>query len=216
MLVSRPQEADMDGSEPGDHWRNVYETKGATGVSWFQHSPEPSLRMIRKTGLRVGSRAIDVGGGASSLVDRLLDDGFHMTVLDIADNALDIARSRLGARAKDVNWIAADITQWRPIGTFDLWHDRAVFHFLTEPEQRLGYMAALKASLAPSGWVVMATFAPTGPERCSGLPVHRWSPTELAAELGNAFQLVESAEEAHETPSGSRQLFTWTLFHRVR
>lgn len=205
----------MDSSDAKEHWQNVYGAKDAADVSWFQPSPEPSLRMIRRTGLGVGSRAIDVGGGASSLVDHLLDNGFHMTVLDIAHGALDVARSRLGARAKDANWVVADITKWRPTEPFDLWHDRAVFHFLTEPEQRLGYIAALKAGLAPSGWVVMATFAPTGPERCSGLPVHRWSAPELAAELGDAFQLIESAEETHETPSGARQVFTWTLFRRV-
>jgi len=204
----------MEGSEPGSHWQNVYASKDAANVSWFQSSPEPSLRMIHKTGLAAGARAIDVGGGASSLVDHLLDDGFRMTVLDVADSALDVARSRLGVRARDVTWIAADITAWRPTETFDLWHDRAVFHFLTEPDQRARYIEALKSSLAPSGWLIMATFAPSGPETCSGLPVHRWSASGLAAELGDAFHLIESEEETHETPSGSRQVFTWALFRR--
>ena len=206
---------EMDHSDAKAHWRNVYGTRDATTVSWFQSSPAPSLDLIRKTGLGPGSRAIDVGGGASSLVDRLLDQGFRVTVLDIADSALDVARSRLGARAEDVNWVAADISLWKPTETFDLWHDRAVFHFLTEPEQRAGYIAALKAGLAPGGWLVMATFAPAGPQRCSGLPVRRWSASELASELGGAFQLIQSAEEPHATPSGSQQLFTWTLFRRV-
>ena len=205
----------MDDSEAQPHWQGIYATKDAAEVSWFQPTPEPSLRMIHKTGLEAGAHIIDVGGGASSLVDELLDSGFRVTVLDIARNALDVARSRLGPRARDVNWVVADITRWRPTEQFDLWHDRAVFHFLTEPEQRAQYIGALKAGLAPGGWLVMAAFAPTGPERCSGLPVHRWSAPELQAELGEDFEMVESAAETHETPWGSQQAFTWTLFRRV-
>lgn len=197
------------------HWQNVYRTKSSADVSWFQPSPELSLRMIAKTGLGRGSAVIDVGGGASSLVDQLLADGFRVTVLDIADSALDVARARLGTRAADVDWIVADITAWQATDRFDLWHDRAVFHFLTEPDQRARYIAALKASLRPAGWLVMATFGPDGPQTCSGLPVHRWSAPDLAAELGGAFRLVESLAEDHETPWGSRQAFTWALFRRT-
>jgi trans-aconitate methyltransferase len=204
----------MDDRAAQQHWQAVYRTKTPTEVSWFQSSPEPSLAMIGQTGLGAGSRVIDVGGGASSLVDRLLDEGFAVTVLDIADSALEAARSRLGPRAQAVTWIAADITEWRPAAGFDLWHDRAVFHFLTEPGQRASYKAALRAGLAPSGWLVMGAFAPNGPERCSGLPVRRWSTPELAAELGEDFQLIQSAEEVHQTPSGGAQAFTWALFRR--
>lgn len=205
---------EKDGSSA--HWQGVYLAKGAAEVSWFQPSPEPSLRLIAKTGLTNGAAVLDAGGGASTLVDHLFDEGFRLSVLDIADSALDVARSRLGPRAAEVTWIVADITEWRPTGQFDLWHDRAVFHFLTKPEQRARYLAALKAGLAPSGWLVMATFAPGGPDRCSGLPVCRWSAPELAAELGDDFRLVESVEERHLTPSGVQQAFTWTLFRRAK
>ena len=205
----------MSDADTAQHWRTVYATKAATAVSWHQPSPTPSLKLIAKTGLGPGARVIDVGGGASSLVDRLLDQGFQVCVLDIADNALEIARSRLGERAQGATWIVADITDWRTSAQFDLWHDRAVFHFLTEPKPRARYLATLKTVVVPGGWVVMATFAPSGPDRCSGLPVQRWSAEALTAELGEEFRLVESAEETHETPGGARQAFTWTLFRRV-
>jgi 2-polyprenyl-3-methyl-5-hydroxy-6-metoxy-1,4-benzoquinol methylase len=213
--LKRSKEDAMQTPDNTQHWRDVYASKDARSVSWFQGSPTPSLRLIGTSGLGPGSRAIDVGGGASSLVDHLLDQGLEVTVLDLAPEALDVSRARLGARATAVRWIAADITQWEPSGQFDLWHDRAVFHFLIEPAQRAAYRAAMETGLKPGGWLVMATFAPQGPDRCSGLPVQRWSAADLASFLGEQFQLIASAEEAHETPWGAPQIFTWTLFRRA-
>lgn len=210
-----PRRLRVDDSEQERHWRRVYETKAADEVSWFQASPAPSLDMISKAGLAPGARIVDVGGGASTLIDHLLDQGFQVTGLDIADSALDVARARLGDRSARATWIATDVTTWRPEAQFDLWHDRAVFHFLTDPGRRAQYIAALRAALAPSGWVVMATFGPEGPEKCSGLPVRRWSAQGLAAELGDDFRLVEAADETHLTPGGSGQVFTWALLQSL-
>lgn len=198
-----------------DHWEQVYGSKDSREASWFEAAPEASLRMIARTGLTAGSRAVDVGGGASSLVDHLLQLGFEVAVLDIADESLAVARARLGAKAARVQWIATDITFWQPAAQFDLWHDRAVFHFLTQPAQRRGYVAALEAALRPGGWLVMATFAPDGPEMCSGLPVQRWAAPDLARELGEGFELVHAERNEHATPWGSSQAFTWALFRRI-
>jgi trans-aconitate methyltransferase len=201
--------------DTADHWRGAYAAKDPAAVSWFQASPTPSLAMIRKTGLGEGAHILDAGGGASPLVDHLLAERFCVTVLDIAETGLEAARSRLGPRAEAASWVVADVTRWRPTAQFDLWHDRAVFHFLTEPDQRARYFEALRDGLTPSGWVIMATFAPDGPERCSGLTVRRWSVTDLVEAFGADFRLMDSAEETHLTPWGSPQLFTWTLFQRV-
>lgn len=199
-----------------DHWEQVYGSKDSRETSWFEPSPETSLLMIDRTGLTAGSRAIDVGGGASSLVDHLLQRGFEVAVLDIADKSLAVARARLGVKAEQVRWIATDITSWQPTTQFDLWHDRAVFHFLTQHAQRRGYVAALEAALRPGGWLVLATFAPDGPEKCSGLPVQRWAAPDLARELGASFELVYSEQSLHSTPGGASQAFTWALFRRTR
>jgi trans-aconitate methyltransferase len=148
-------------------------------------------------------------------VDALLDRGFcAITVLDIAEAALEVARRRLGPRGQAVDWQVADIRRWRPEGPYDLWHDRAVFHFLTEPEDRAAYMATLNEAVRPGGWVVLASFAPDGPETCSGLPVRRYDAAGLAEELGEGFELVRQMRERHVTPSGAEQPFTWTLFRR--
>ena len=158
---------------------------------------------------------IDVGGGASNLVDALVKRGWgDVTVLDIAAPALEAAKERLGLSARKVHWEVADIIDWQPSRQYDVWHDRAVFHFLTEPEQREAYRRALLAGVAPGGLVIMATFALDGPERCSGLPVQRYDPASLAKELGNAFRLVEEWREEHVTPWGSTQSFNWCAFRR--
>jgi trans-aconitate methyltransferase len=197
------------------HWQHVYSTKPADQASWFQSSPRPSLDAIARAGVPSGASLVDVGGGASRLVDLLLDRGWSdLTVLDIADAALDIARTRLGTRASTVQWIVADITDWRPARRYDVWHDRAVFHFLIEEAQRRAYRAALAAAMRPGGHVILATFAADGPERCSGLPVRRYAPEALAAELGDAYELVESWAERHTTPGGTVQPFSWCRFRR--
>jgi trans-aconitate methyltransferase len=198
------------------HWDAVYATKSADQVSWFRRSAESSLRMIRASGIVMADGIIDIGGGASVLADELLDAGFHdLTVLDIAEPALAASKARLGARASELHWIVADILSWTPQRSFALWHDRAVFHFLTGERARAIYRSALEKALGPGGHLVLATFAPDGPERCSGLDVHRWSPEALAAELGADFRLMESTNEAHVTPGGATQHFIWCRFRRV-
>ncbi|WP_332811626.1 class I SAM-dependent methyltransferase [Sphingomonas sp.] len=202
-------------SERQAHWQGVYTTKGSDAVSWFQPSPEPSLRMMDALGIKAPASLIDVGGGASTLVDELVARGFKVTVLDIADAALAISRERLGEAAKGVEWRVVDITIWRPDRVYDVWHDRAVFHFLTEAGDRERYIAALKAGLAPGGAAIFATFAEDGPERCSGLPVVRYSADTLATELGPDFALAHHTRETHLTPWGSEQSFTWAGFRRA-
>lgn len=198
------------------HWRSVYRSKPADAASWFQPHAETSLALIEATGAGPDTPLVDVGGGASPLAGDLIARGWtDLTVLDIAGSGLDLARAALGDRAEAVTWIVADVTAWRPERPFGLWHDRAVFHFLTEPDQRAQYRQALDAGLAPGGWLVMGAFGPQGPERCSGLPVRRWSADELAEELGPAFALRRASEELHRTPGGAAQSFTWTLFERL-
>ncbi|MNJ33204.1 bifunctional 3-demethylubiquinone-9 3-methyltransferase/ 2-octaprenyl-6-hydroxy phenol methylase [compost metagenome] len=197
------------------HWERVYAERSATELSWFEPSPATSLKAIALTGLKAGARGVDVGGGASALVDRLVRDGFRMTVLDIAAGGLAVARQRLGMVAEQVDWVVADVTQWRPTGQYDLWHDRAVFHFLAHEDDRHRYVETLAASLRSGGWIIMATFAPDGPERCSGLPVQRWSSVGLQAELGDRFALRADWTETHTTPSGAAQKFTWAVFQRA-
>lgn len=198
-----------------DHWRQVYETKAVDAVSWFQDDPATSLSLVDACGLAPPASVIDVGGGASRLVDHLIRRGFDVAVLDIADAALQASKARLGDEAAKVEWLAADITTWRPNRTYDLWHDRAVFHFLTDPAGRAAYLAALKAGLRLGGHVIIAAFAEDGPERCSGLPVQRYSADQLAAALGADFRLVDHRRESHRTPWGSEQVFTWALFRRI-
>lgn len=199
-----------------DHWTRVYDDKASTSVSWYQESPEPSLRALERFGASQSSGFIDIGGGASNLVDALLDHGWRdLTVLDLAAPALEVAKQRIGPHADKVNWIVADITDWQPRRQYDVWHDRAVFHFLTEAEQRDAYRGALLAGLVPGGLVIIATFASDGPEKCSGLPVQRYDAAGLARELGDALQLVDAWREEHVTPWGAKQPFNWCAFRRV-
>ena len=199
------------------HWEEVYAAKGASEVSWFQPIPATSLAMIRASGIALDASVVDVGGGASTLVDHLLAADYRsITVLDLAANALDVARRRLGQAADriEIDWITTDILSWRPTTRFDLWHDRAVFHFLTDPPQRKAYLDTLRLALKSGGTAILATFALDGPERCSGLPVQRYSPASLAAELGSEFTLVDSVSEDHRTPSGAVQRFVYCRFNR--
>lgn len=203
-------------SEQQEHWDEVYRTKAPDKVSWYQPSPEASLQILDRFGIPASASLIDVGGGASMLVDGLVERGWSdLTVLDIAAPALDTARARLGPVSQNVTWMIADITQWAPDRTFDVWHDRAVFHFLIEAEQREAYRRALEIAVAPGGLVIIATFAPDGPERCSGLPVRRYDAAALAAELGPAFALADSWREQHTTPAGGVQAFNWCVFRRA-
>ncbi|MGQ0590901.1 MAG: class I SAM-dependent methyltransferase [Sphingosinicella sp.] len=196
-----------------EHWNRVYTEKDPTSVSWFQPEPEPSLRALDRLGAQPSSSLIDVGGGASTLIDALLMRGWRdVTVLDIAPSALDRAKARLGGATDNVVWEVADVTTWHPTRRYDVWHDRAVFHFLVQPEQRAAYREALAGGLAKGGLVVVATFALDGPERCSGLPVERYDADKLARELGPSIELVEAWREEHVTPWGATQAFTWCAF----
>lgn len=198
-----------------DYWDKVYREKPPERLSWHQDTPQPSLDVFDRLGLGPATCVIDIGGGISTLVDRLLDAGWQdVSVLDISAAALDAARARLGEGAAQVTWHAADITKWTPPRCYDLWHDRAVFHFLTEPGQRAAYRAALERALAPGGWLVIATFALDGPEKCSGLPVTRYDAQTLAAEFGTEFALKDSWIAHHTTPWGDRQSFQWCLLRR--
>ena len=173
------------------------------------------LRALERFEVRPPAALIDVGGGASNLVDALLQRGWSdLTVLDIAAPALEVAKARLGANATKVEWEVADITAWLPPRAYDVWHDRAVFHFLTEPDQRAAYRAVLASGLAADGLLIMATFALNGPERCSGLQVQRYDAASLARELGSVVELIDSWQEPHLTPGGGSQAFNWCALRR--
>jgi SAM-dependent methyltransferase len=197
-----------------DHWESVYAAKGDAEVSWTETEPRRSLALIADVCPPPG-RVIDVGGGTSALAGRLLDAGYAVAVLDISEAALARSRDRLGERAKDIRWIAADVTAGPVLGQFDVWHDRAVFHFLTDAADRAAYMSLLARTVPSGGHVVVATFASDGPERCSGLEVRRYDPETLAAELGPAFALVTSTRETHITPWGKPQSFQYSVFQRT-
>jgi 2-polyprenyl-3-methyl-5-hydroxy-6-metoxy-1,4-benzoquinol methylase len=197
--------------EAKTHWEQIYHTKAATQVSWYQLHPLLSLQYIQNTGISKTGDILDVGGGASTLVDHLLDDGFQrVTVLDISATALEVAQRRLGPRAGSVTWLEADITKATlPHHQYDIWHDRAVFHFLTQAEDRQHYLNAVREAVKPGGYVIVATFADDGPERCSGLEVVRYSPESLHNEFGAGFELLDSAHEQHQTPFETEQKFIY-------
>jgi SAM-dependent methyltransferase len=194
-----------------DHWNAVYATKGPENVSWFRPHLERSLAFLEAARIDRNAAVIDVGGGASTLVDDLLDLGYsNVTVLDLSEAALEAARARLGARASRVRWICADVTETRlPPAAYDFWHDRAVFHFLRDPAARMRYVEAVRRSLKPGGHIVVATFGPHGPEKCSGLDVLRFSADELHGEFGSDFAKVSDLTEIHTTPWGSEQEFVY-------
>lgn len=197
------------------HWQNVYQTKGEREVSWFQEHPAISLDLIRATGVSTDASIIDIGGGASRLVDALIDAGFgSITVLDVSDKALAASKARLGPRGSGVNWVVADVTAWQPQETYDVWHDRAAFHFLIEPNDRKAYADCVRKAVRRGGHVIIGTFAPDGPERCSGLPVVRHDSASIGEVLGNSFKLIDSLRHDHRTPGGSIQRFQFSRFQR--
>ncbi len=199
-----------------EHWQAVYRRKASDGVSWFRPHLETSLELLDAVGLCSESRVIDVGGGASTLVDDLLDRGVSaITVLDLADEALALSSQRLGDRGDGIHWLAGDLLEAAlPEAGFDLWHDRAVLHFLTTPEATARYAAQAMHALRPGGHAVIGGFAPDGPERCSGLEVARRSAADIAALMGPAFALVDERREQHTTPGGSPQAFAWAVLRR--
>jgi 2-polyprenyl-3-methyl-5-hydroxy-6-metoxy-1,4-benzoquinol methylase len=197
------------------HWENVYSTKQTTEVSWFEAEPTTALSLLEHM-LPQGGKIIDVGGGASFLVDRLVAKGnWDVTVLDISSTAIEHSKRRLGDAESKVSWICADITETKQLKSYDVWHDRTVFHFLTNPIDRQAYLDRLNESLSRGGYFIVATFAPDGPEKCSGLPVCRYSPEELEATLGCAFRIVTSSHHNHLTPSAKTQRFTLAVFQKI-
>ncbi|HET7330448.1 class I SAM-dependent methyltransferase [Dyella sp.] len=202
--------------DPRRHWEQVYETKTADAVSWFQARPNTSLAFIADSELSPDAPVIDVGGGASTLVDHLLDLGYtNLSVLDISAQALAQAKARLGAaRARRVHWLVQDVTRFVPSQPYALWHDRAVFHFLTDEAARSAYLTALRRSVAPGGTVIVATFATDGPTQCSGLKVTRYNANTLNALFGSEFERMATARDMHVTPWGSIQAFTYLRLRR--
>ena len=198
------------------HWEGVYGKRASTEVSWYEPYPRKSLELIHEAAVKPDAPIIDVGSGASFLVDTLLIEGFSdLTVLDVAAAALDQVRQRLAEHAHKVTLIQADVTTFEPERSYALWHDRAVFHFLVNPEDRARYIETLRKAVVPGGHVVMATFGPKGPERCSGLPVQRYDAVALAGMLGSEFRLLNACFEEHRTPAGAIQQFLYTRFHRA-
>jgi len=199
------------------HWQDVWATKDHDKVSWFQDDPTLSLRLIGAAGLRRDAAIVDVGGGRSPLAGLLVQQGFsNVAVLDIAEAALARAHQDLGTVGDDVTWIAADVLNWRPApGLFDLWHDRAVCHFFTSAQDQAAYAETLRHALTPGGVAIIATFAPDGPERCSGLNVARHDGASLSVLLGEGFALEQEVADTHVTPGGAEQRFRWCVFRRL-
>ncbi len=197
-----------------EYWDSRYETIGATNVSWYQAHPTPSMELIRGLDLDRRAPIVDVGGGASTLVDALLTEGFaDVTVVDISQRALTEAAARVPDPG--ATWVRSDVRDWRPNRSYALWHDRAAYHFLTEPRDQQRYWRTVRGHLAPGGYVIVATFAEDGPERCSGLPVQRYSHDQLRAAMGSAFSVVATDRETHVTPSGGAQRFIWLVATRA-
>lgn len=198
------------------HWENVYQTKGEIAVSWFQEKSQPSLELIKRFAVSQDSAIIDIGGGASRLFDDLLADRFHnLSVLDLSASAIEISKARIGKGGERVRWIVGDATIWSPSDTYDVWHDRAAFHFLITSSDQAAYIERLKRSLNIGGYVIFGTFALDGPEKCSGLLVMRYSSETLQALLGNLFSLVDSRRHEHRTPLQSVQKFQFNTFRHI-
>jgi hypothetical protein len=196
------------------HWDERYRTVGVDQVSWHQVRPEPSLRLITSLNVEPDAPIIDIGGGASTLVDFLVADGrTDITVVDLSATALTEARARVSSET--VTWIEADIRTWRPARAYRIWHDRAAYHFLTEPVDQQHYWSAVREHVPVGGWVVIGTFAEDGPESCSGLPVQRYSLETLTAAMGAGFTVSAHERDVHITPSGAEQPFTWVVATRT-
>ena len=199
--------------DPKNHWERVYQTKSADQVSWYRPHLDVSFDLIKRTVATLDARIVDVGGGEATLVDDLLAAGYqHIDVLDLSETALDVARDRVGEPGRSVRWLRGDVTTYPfDAGVYDLWHDRAVFHFLTEPSQRQAYVQQVLHAVKPGGHVIVATFGPEGPTQCSGLDVVRYDAASLHDQFGARFQLVDHHTEDHTTPAGRRQQFVYCL-----
>ena len=196
-----------------NHWERVYQKHPPAKLGWYQAYPEMSLKLILNAGIANDSSIIDVGGGTSMLPKHLFDRGYKgVSILDISGSSIEKAKSQLGEQSQDINWIVADVTQHSFAEQYDLWHDRAVFHFLTRARDREGYINSLRQALRPRGHLVLATFGLDAPPKCSGLPVVRYSQETLRREIGDGFQLAEASGEDHITPSGVKQSFIYCRF----
>jgi trans-aconitate methyltransferase len=205
----------MQGADRQTHWQSIYQSKDEREVSWFQDDAQPSLALIEEVA-SPSSAVIDIGGGVSRLAGALLKRGFlDLTVLDLSAAALAAARARIGAGAERIQWIVADVTAWEPSRAYDVWHDRATFHFIVAESDRAAYLSRLTRALKPSGHAIIATFAPDGPEKCSGLPVTRYSAETLGKSLGPAFQLVSTRHHKHVTPWDAAQSFQFSVFRHI-
>ena len=198
------------------YWESVHRKNDPTRVGWYQSEPTLSMRLLNECNIAMEAPIVAIGGGSSSLVDHVLDAGYcNVTVLDLSTTALALAQERLGSRSSNVDWIVADVTEHRFDRSFQLWHDRAVLHFLTDAEDRTRYVKTLGDAVPAGGHVIIATFAPDGPESCSGLPVQRYSEQTLTETLGSGFEPVRFEYETHHTPSGSTQAFLYGYFRRI-
>jgi hypothetical protein len=198
------------------HWDAVHKRVGPLGGSWYQREPKLSLELIQAFGVAKNTPIVDVGGGSSSLAGELLRRGFSdIAVLDLSTKALQLARSCLGEEEPRVQWLCEDLLEWEPSRPYGVWHDRALFHFLVEAQQRQRYRSVLRSAVSPGGLVIMATFAADGPERCSGLPVARYSPEGIVDALGAGFECLDCRREDHATPSGTTQPFSWASLRRL-
>lgn len=213
MTTKHPDKSDFDRKA---HWESVYSKKGSTEVSWYQQHPEYSLGLIKATGVDISAHIIDIGGGASTLIDFMLEEGYqNLSVLDISRSAIEQAKKRLGDSADKVKWIEHDITEFLTDEKYDVWHDRAVFHFLTDTLDRASYVHTMSRALKPGAHAIIATFDLNGPEKCSGLDVQRYNPDSMMAVLGDQFEFVDTISEEHVTPGGAKQNFVYCRFKRV-
>lgn len=199
------------------HWENVYGSQSYDEVSWYQRNPTLSLQLIDSSGIKHSDKIIDVGGGASILVDNLIKGGYKdITVIDISETAIERVKKRLGENQKKVKWITADITDFNPEYKYDLWHDRAVFHFLTAHNDRKKYINSMGKALKPGAHLIISTFSLNGPLKCSGLNVERYDDIKMIYELGVSFEFVKSVNEMHVTPEGKAQNFSYFYFKRAQ
>lgn len=208
---------DTDGMKSAkQHWESVHRNNDPNSVGWYQPKPTLSMRLLLECNLALDAPIVNIGGGSSSLVDHVLDAGFtDVTVLDVSATGLGLAQQRLGLRSADVEWIVTDVTTHRFDRSYQLWHDRAVLHFLTDPDDQARYVGILRQTVAAGGHVIIATFAPDGPDSCSGLPVQRHSEESLTEALGGEFEPVCFENEIHRTPGGSDQAFLYGCFRRI-
>lgn len=199
-----------------EHWEKIYATKQPEEVSWTQPVPQTSLDFIHSFDLPKSASVIDVGGGDSKLVDCLLEEGFeNITVLDISQHALDRAKERLGEKAEKVKWVVSDITQFQPTTTYDVWHDRATFHFLTTDDQIVKYLSTVKAATTQNAYLTFGTFSTDGPTKCSGLTIKQYDETTLTAELNKDFDKIRCITEDHTTPFNTKQNFLFCSFRKL-